>query len=110
MLLGLTIPWPSAAKAVEIGDAAAGRYLAETWCSGCHRIGAVPDRGPVRDAVPDFVAVARLPSTTASSLNAWLSTQHQAMPDFHLTRDQIQDVSAYILSLRPTSSPTPQRP
>jgi mono/diheme cytochrome c family protein len=34
------------------------------------------------------------------SMRAFLSTSHKVMPDFKLTDIQIDDVSAYILSLR----------
>ena len=34
------------------------------------------------------------------SLRAFLMTSHPPMPDLHLTRDEIDDVSAYILSLK----------
>jgi mono/diheme cytochrome c family protein len=109
VLLGLATLVAGAAGA-QAADAATGQHLAETWCSGCHRVGAIPDRRTARDAVPDFAAIARMPSTTPSSLNAWLNSQHQAMPDFRLTRDQVQDVSAYILSLRRSSPARPPGP
>jgi hypothetical protein len=40
-------------------------------------------------------------STTSTSLNAFLSTPHPSMPDYALSRQEIADVSAYILSLNP---------
>ena len=78
-------------------DAAAGQRLARRWCSACHEIG----RAPVHnDVSPSFGAIAHMSSTTAMSLNACLSTPHQRMPDYSLTRQEIKDVSAYILSLK----------
>ena len=41
-----------------------------------------------------------MPSTTAMSIRAFLSTSHDVMPNFNLTNTQISDVAAYILSLR----------
>jgi hypothetical protein len=41
-----------------------------------------------------------MPSTTSMSLHAFLMTPHGQMPDFASTRAQIDDVVAYILSLR----------
>lgn len=81
-------------------DVEAGHGLAAMWCSGCHRVEALSS-GPTSDAVPSFVAVARIPSTTRTSLNVFLSTPHFAMPNFSLSRQEIADVSVYILSLRP---------
>ena len=85
------------APAANAQDAAAGQRLARRWCSACHEIG----RAPVHnDVSPSFAAIARMPSTTSMSLNAFLSTPHNRMPDYSLTRQEIRDVSAYILSLK----------
>jgi mono/diheme cytochrome c family protein len=90
---------PVAARAQQEGDRAAGRRLAEAWCSGCHVIGPGAS-GPASDAVPSFPAVARMPSTTGMSLRAFLLTPHSRMPDIQMSREQIDDITAYILSLR----------
>src|SRR5579863_7050622 len=87
------------AAAQPIGDAAAGHKLAETWCSSCHVVGPAPDHGTSNGA-PTFSAIAQMPSTTPLSLRAFLLTPHARMPDLHLTRDEIDDVGGYILSLR----------
>jgi hypothetical protein len=39
-------------------------------------------------------------STTGMSLRAFLLTPHARMPDIQLSREQTDDVVAYILSLR----------
>ena len=85
--------------AQEIGDAGSGRHLAETWCETCHVVAAAPRRGASNGA-PTFVAIARMKSTTPMSLQAFLQTPHSRMPDLHLNRDEIDDLTAYILSLR----------
>jgi mono/diheme cytochrome c family protein len=87
------------AGAQQEGDPTAGRRLAEAWCSGCHVIGPGAS-GPASDAVPTFPAVARMPSTTGMSLRAFLLTPHARMPDIQMSREQIDDVVAYILGLR----------
>ena len=81
-------------------DVAAGRHLAETWCAGCHMVAPDATRSP-NDAIPSFAAIAQMPSTTMSSLNAFLQSPHPPMPDLKLSRTEISDISAYILSLRP---------
>ena len=78
-------------------DVAAGRQIAKRWCSSCHEVGKAPVQN---DVSPPFMAIARMPSTTTISLNAFLSTPHHRMPDYSLTRQEIADVSAYILSLK----------
>lgn len=80
------------------GDAARGRDLAQAWCAECHAIGikAVPSPGNA----PDFIAIARQPSTTALSLNAFLRSNHRSMPNFMIERREADDIVAYLLSLK----------
>ena len=86
-------------RAQEIGDAAKGHKLAENWCSSCHVTGPTQQQG-VSNGAPTFAAIARMKSTTALALHAFLQTPHDRMPDLHLSRDDIDNISAYILSLR----------
>ncbi len=80
------------------GDADAGRVIAQTWCRNCHVVDDHPTQAG--DAVPSFPAIARMKSTTALSLQAFLQTPHGGMPNFELGRTQIDDAVAYILTLR----------
>ena len=92
--------WWRPAEAQDTGDPAAGQRLAERWCSGaCHVIGPASERG-TSSGTPTFAAIARMPSTTRMSLSVFLQTPHARMPDLHLSRDEIADLAAYILSLR----------
>ena len=86
------------AVAQSIGDAAAGRQLAQAWCTECHAIGLKTVDGPTR--APDFAAVAKRPATTALSLNVFLRSSHDTMPNVILTRGQADDIVAYILTLK----------
>jgi mono/diheme cytochrome c family protein len=106
LAMGNSLPAPlHQAAAQEIGDVAAGRQLAETWCSTCHLIG--PDAAnATSNGVPPFAAIARMKSTTVLSLRAFLQTPHARMPDLHLTRDEVDDLAGYILSLRGQSQPS----
>ena len=94
MLLGAGLG--SQAAAQDIGH---GEYIARTWCANCHAVGAQAPTS-ARDSVPAFIAVAKMKTTTASSLAAFLMTPHPNMPNFALSRQEIRDVSAYILSLK----------
>jgi mono/diheme cytochrome c family protein len=85
--------------AQDIGDIAVGRQLAETWCSTCHVVGPTRQSGASTGA-PTFAAIARMKSTTPLSLRAFLQTPHSRMPDLNLSRDEIDDLAAYLLSLR----------
>lgn len=86
------------AFAQSIGDPAAGRRLAEAWCTECHAIGPKSVEGVTR--APDFATVAKRPATTALSLNVFLRSSHDNMPNFILTRGQADDIVAYILTLK----------
>ena len=73
--------------------------IAKKWCAGCHVIG--PEEGKTAsDAAPSFYEIAQLKTTTVPALTAFLSTPHALMPDYSLTRQEIRDVSDYILSLK----------
>jgi mono/diheme cytochrome c family protein len=80
-------------------DVKEGDRLAHTLCINCH---VVDTHGPVirTDRVPSFSWIANQKGLTRTTLPAWLITAHERMPDFNLTRDEIRQVSAYILSLR----------
>lgn len=86
-------------QAWAYGDVDDGHRLAASWCSGCHQV-ELRTQATASDAIPTFQAVAAMPSTTSTSIRAFLSTTHNVMPDFQLTNGQIDDVGAYILSLR----------
>jgi len=88
-----------ATGAARAQDVNAGREIAQRWCSNCHL---VDSRQPnsANDVAPSFQSIAQVNSTTQSSLTSFLSTPHWRMPDFTLSRNEIRDVSAYILSLR----------
>jgi mono/diheme cytochrome c family protein len=94
---------PYTAGAEEIGDIEAGRRLSETWCSSCHFVGHDAPSG-ISNGTPTFVGIANISSTTPLSLRAFLQTSHARMPDLHLSRDEIDDLAAYILSLRRKTS------
>ncbi len=98
-MIALTAGTLPALAQTEPGDPAAGRRLAEAWCANCHRV-APQGPGPVSDAAPAFAAVAAMPSTTRMALAAFLQTPHPRMPNYQLSREEMDDVIAYLLSLR----------
>jgi mono/diheme cytochrome c family protein len=81
------------------GDPAAGRALARRWCDTCHVVDQQQQRGTSTGA-PTFAAIADMKSATPMALRVFLQTPHGRMPDLHLTRDEIDDVVAYIVSLK----------
>jgi mono/diheme cytochrome c family protein len=87
------------APAQDIGDPVVGRAIAQRWCDNCHVVDSDQQRATSTGA-PTFAAIARMKSTTPMALRVFLQTPHGRMPDLHLTRSEIDDVSAYILSLK----------
>lgn len=79
------------------GNASTGLRLAKMWCSECHAV--ERDSALVGRRAPDFADVAKRTSTTALSLNVFLRSSHETMPNVILTRGDADDIVAYILSL-----------
>jgi mono/diheme cytochrome c family protein len=87
-------------QAQESGDMPGGRQLALDVCAQCHAVAAGESRSPVA-AAPSFQAIAKTPGMTSAALAFWLTAHsHPTMPMIVLSREEVRDVSAYILSLR----------
>ncbi len=100
MLAAVLCGLPGLAWAQESsGDPFAGQRIARRWCSNCHVVERMTQERST-DVAPSFSAVAKMPSTTSASVHAFLQTSHGQMPDFKLSRTEIDDVTAYILQLR----------
>ena len=85
--------FPAAAQ-----DHSVGGRLAIRWCMACHVV--EPNQSTATDNAPSFRAIAARPSTTAASLDRYLSVEHSLMPDFLLSSQERNALVAYILSLR----------
>lgn len=79
----------------QAGLVTEGVRVAREACAGCHAVGGSRSQ----PGAPDFAAVARMPSTTATSIRVFLKTPHRNMPDIVLTEREIDGLVAYILSL-----------
>ena len=88
------VPQMAAAQDIESGS-----NIARRWCADCHTIERTP-AGARADSVPSFVDVAARPGTSTQSLRASMTSEHGRMPNFSLTNAEMNDLSAYILSLR----------
>jgi mono/diheme cytochrome c family protein len=76
-------------------DAAKGTQLARQWCAHCHVV-AAGQSATVQQGPPAFTAI----GMNADQMRAFLTRPHGAMPDLALTRSEIDDVIAYIETLR----------
>ena len=88
----------AAPAAAQSGDAERGRALAERFCAKCHAI--APGRIGPEPAVPSFMRMAADPEQTRGSLRQFITLPHYEMEPQTLTSAEIDDVIAYILSLR----------
>ena len=86
-----------AATASAAGDGATGRQLARFWCANCHL---VEPNGQGTDTAAPFEAMANNPAFGPERLQAWLSEPHPPMPNFNLTRGEIDAIMAYLKSLK----------
>jgi mono/diheme cytochrome c family protein len=78
-------------------DPEAGGRLAAEWCSNCHYTG---NGGVAGDAAPAFAEIANKPNATPEGWRAWLQDPHPPMPNLSLSRTEIDDLIAYIASLK----------
>jgi mono/diheme cytochrome c family protein len=87
-----------AATPAIAGDPARGAQLAQQWCANCHMVSETAPK-TVGEGPPSFPAIAQS-GLTPKQLRAFLSHKHGAMPDLSLTRAEIDDLIAYIETLR----------
>jgi len=80
-------------------EIARGRTLAYALCAQCHlNEGQGEKEGPM--GVPGFKAVANRPKQTFGGIVRWLKAVPPMMPDHHLTQDEMDELAAFIMSLR----------
>lgn len=95
ILIGAVSFWAGVAQA---GDPGAGQKTAERWCASCHT---VSSDSIARDVAPPFKALARNSIYDRDRLLQVLSDPHPPMPRIHLSRTELDNIIAYIGSLRP---------
>jgi mono/diheme cytochrome c family protein len=87
-----------------IGAPAWGRALAESVCAGCHAVGR-EDWEPGEMEAPPFRALADDPAVSEMALRVLLRTPHETVPSVRLTPEEVDDLVAYVLSLKGPRSP-----
>lgn len=95
VLVGMT----QSAFAEDLGDLNRGAAIASTTCASCHAV----RRGQLRSPdpmAPNFTDIATTLGMTDRALRVWLQTSHPTMPNVVLTKQERDDVVAYIMSLR----------
>lgn len=90
---------PVQARTEVLGDARAGQAYAEKFCSECHAVS--PGAGGAQNPeAPSFASVANSEGMSERALGVWFQTSHPTMPNFVIPRKDLDDVIAYIMSLK----------
>ncbi len=98
LIAGLLAPLPALGQqAAYHGEAAKGLALAQRWCSDCHLL---KGEKQAVQGIPTFRELARDPDKTPDYLRAFLARPHEPMPPLELDRRQIEDILAYIETLK----------
>jgi mono/diheme cytochrome c family protein len=79
-------------------DPVHGKALAESLCSNCHLVGSGQEH--VNADVPSFREIANVPGRTAGDIIAFIILPKHPMPTIPLTKAELADLAAYIISLR----------
>lgn len=87
-----------AAWSAQADDIAAGFRHAKEVCAKCHVVASGVGRGT--DGAPPFATIPNELKRSEAQIKAFLSRPHGRMPDFVMTRREIDDLTAYIMSLR----------
>jgi tetratricopeptide (TPR) repeat protein len=85
--------------ATDNGDPRKGFAYAERFCSGCHNILRTEAASPDKQA-PPFMKVANTPGMSVTALTVWSRTSHPTMPNLVIEPADMDNLMAYILSLR----------
>jgi tetratricopeptide (TPR) repeat protein len=87
------------AEAADAGDRRRGLAYARRHCASCHNIQGTDAPSPNQKATP-FRTVANTPGMSVTALTVWSRTTHPTMPNFVMEPRDMDDLIAYILSLR----------
>ena len=90
---------PGAALAQEQGEAGPGLTYAKQQCAECHWVGKQKGSSPNLFA-KSFRELANRRDTTVISLAAWMQSEHVDMPHIMPKPEDLNDVIAYIISLK----------
>jgi mono/diheme cytochrome c family protein len=84
----------------QAADTAQGRDLAQKLCVNCHIIEHGGQQDQVTVGIPSFMAIANKAEQTNSKLRSFVRQPHPPMPSVELSEHQLDNIVAYILSLK----------
>ena len=85
--------------AMDIGDARKGLHYAQRVCAACHIVQRSDAASPNSKA-PSFKQIANTPGMSVTALTVWSRTTHPTMPNLIIEPNDMDDLIAYILSLK----------
>jgi mono/diheme cytochrome c family protein len=97
-LLLAAAPAFAGAPATNAPDATNGKELASRLCSNCHLVGSGQQQQANAD-IPSFHEIANKQEQTAGAIMAHIMLPKHPMPVIPLTKKELSDLAAYILSL-----------
>ncbi len=103
-LLLLSVPL-ALAGVTSKPDPVQGKALAEKLCTNCHLVGSAQQQQPANADVPSFPEIANLEGQSAGAITARIMLPKHPMPTIPLTKAELADLAAYILSLRDAAKP-----
>jgi mono/diheme cytochrome c family protein len=104
LLLVLSVPL-ALAGVTSKPDPVQGKALAEKLCTNCHLVGSAEQQQSANADVPSFPEIANLEGQTAGAITARIMLPKHPMPTIPLTKSELADLAAYILSLRDGARP-----
>lgn len=81
------------------GDVYHGYAYVRQACARCHSVAGYEPVSPNADA-PTFASIANSEAATPDSLRRWLRGAHPTMPKYLIPPDEIENIVAYIYTLR----------
>lgn len=90
---------PGNTSQTDVAAPSPGRSYADAACAACHAVAAGDTRSPDPEA-PTFEELANGSGMTLMALNVALHTSHKTMPNLIIEPDQIEDLSAYLHTLK----------
>ena len=82
------------------GDKLGGKFTAQRWCTPCHSLGRDPSPNA---SAPTFATIKT--KRTRNQIKAFLFAPHGQMPPLELSRRQIEDLAAFIKSVKTKAPP-----
>ncbi|MEO1207396.1 MAG: cytochrome c [Pseudomonadota bacterium] len=109
ILIGLCVPGLADDKKDWAADAARGQVLAERLCATCHVVGPT-QTGAATAGPPTFASIANRPGQTRERILNVLIAPHPPMPNVQMTLHEIDDIIAYLDTMRSPQSKEPLLP